>query len=119
VLALRGADALMTPVCFFAHLGNCQGRLVRAHLIPKQRIKREVQSRDRQHPPLPMNDVIWDPRCWTWMCGGYGYGNAGHHGRFDAKQLRIPRYRLPEGVEEFAEEYGLVWSLDRDYGSRV
>lgn len=101
----------MIPTCFFAHRGDCDGRLVKAHLIPKQRIKREKQSL------LPKDDLqwlIWDERVWTYMCGG-PTGLGGHHGAFDAKQIRIRRSHLPEGVEEFAAEYGLEWSLERDY----
>jgi hypothetical protein len=103
------------PECFFAHLGGCEGRLVKAHLIPKQRIKREAFYRFKEdwgHKRL--REHIWDPRCWAWMCGG-PTGIGGHHGQFDAKQIRLNYVELPSGVKEFAEEYGLEWSLERDY----
>ena len=118
------------PECFFAHLGGCEGRLVKAHLIPKQRIKAaysSAASRARAVSLVPLEapmqalidrrseDVIWDPRVWVPMCGGLT-GIGGHHGAFDAKQIRLRRDELPEGLEEFAREYGLEWSLDRDYG---
>lgn len=104
----------MIPTCFFAHRGDCDGRLVKAHLIPKQRIKREF-PKSLENLDIPTRlEILWDPRCWTWMCGG-PTGLGGHHGAFDAKQIRIRRSHLPEGVEEFAAEYGLEWSLERDY----
>lgn len=109
----------MIPTCFFAHRGDCDGRLVKAHLIPKQRIKRDARFPNGlvgyDMPNVVLHPVVWDPRCWTWMCGG-PTGLGGHHGAFDAKQIRIRRSHLPEGVEEFAREYGLEWSLERDYG---
>ncbi len=33
--------------------------------------------------------------------------------------LRVPRYRIPAAVEEFAEELGLGWWIDREYGERA
>jgi hypothetical protein len=92
--------------------GPCDGQLVKAHLIPKQRIKREL------HRPLEeLFGIVWDERCWVPVCGG-PTGIGGHHGRLDSCQLSVPRSALPEGLEAFAEEYGLVWSLDRDFGLR-
>jgi hypothetical protein len=62
--------------------------------------------------------VLWDARCWVWMCGG-PTGVGGHHGMLDyARTLRIPRHVLPPELEEFAVEYGLEWSLERDYGPK-
>lgn len=110
------------PECFFSRLGGCEGRLVKAHLIPKQRIKRELRFQASFRPEVRSSAVerwlterVWDPRAWTHMCGGHGYGNAGHHGQFDNRQIRIFYDELPEGVKEFAREYGLEWSLERDY----
>jgi hypothetical protein len=106
----------MSPSCWFEYLGGCDGRLVKAHLIPKQRIKREVRV------PVTVgygiNEVVWDERCWTWMCGG-PTGIGGHHGAFDAKQIRIQPWDLPPSLLEYAQEYGLEWCLERDYGLNV
>jgi len=33
----------------------------------------------------------------------------------DGGKIRLTRAELPPAVEEFAAEYGLVWSLQRDY----
>lgn len=65
-----------------------------------------------------LDRVLWDERVVVPMCGG-ATGIGGHHGALDyARTLRIPRELLPHGVEDFAREFGLVWSLDRDYGAR-
>jgi hypothetical protein len=100
-----------TPGCWVAlnviGCGPCDGRLVKAHLIPKQTIRREV---GREH--------MWDDRVWVPVCGG-PQGIGGHHGALDySRRLRIPRDRIPEMVEEFAAEHGLVWWLEREYGER-
>lgn len=76
----------------------------RAHLVPKQRIKRE-------HPGLSASDLhllVWDSRCWVWAC-------RFHHAQFDNYRFRIPRCAVPRETEEYAAEHGLVWSLMRDY----
>lgn len=102
--------------CWLASFSEepCDGRLIRAHLIPRQRIVREVT---KTLPKDEAFEVIWDERVWVPVCGGV-MGNAGHHGMFDGKSLRVPRWALPEGVEEYAAQYGLGWSLDREYGPR-
>lgn len=92
--------------CWLAQFSEkpCDGRLRRCHLIPKQVIKREAQL------------SVWDARSWVWGCGG-PTGVGGHHGMLDSSRtLRIPRDRLPAGLEEFAAELGLSWWLDRTYG---
>lgn len=95
-------------VCFFASLpgaGPCDGRLVKCHLIPRQLLKRKGGNPK-------------DPRSFVLGCGG-PMGLSGHHGRLDTRgcnPLRIPRHRLPAGVEELAQELALVWWLDREYG---
>jgi hypothetical protein len=96
------------PECFFAHLGGCEGRLVKAHLVPKQTLKRELHL-DKTFPnPLT---PIWDSRCWRWMCGGWGYGSSGHHGAYDAYQIRL--HAWPEDFLEFLREYDIEWMADR------
>lgn len=81
----------------------CDGRLVRAHLIPKRLIKRS-------------GGAVWDRRAWVWACGG-PMGNGGHHGMLDASRtLRLPRGAIPAGTEELAIELGLEWFLDKEYG---
>jgi hypothetical protein len=106
--------------------GPCDGRLVKAHLIPKQRIRREVISARLAagaHSGWPstvaeraeLDRILWDERCWRWICGG-PMGLSGHHGQLDGRQLRVPLSSLPRELKEFADEHGLTWSLDRDYG---
>lgn len=94
--------------CWLAQFSEvpCDGQLVRAHLIPKQRIKREATAA-----------AVWDERVWVPACGG-PTGIGGHHGMLDGRQLSVPRSALPEGLEAFAAKHGLSWSLDRDFGLR-
>ena len=123
----------MKPRCFAADLpgaGPCDGRLVRAHLIPQSMLKREWSASKMGRGTSVGNGLaaqrwrkqemlVWDPRAWVWMCGGIS-GAAGHHGQLDfAKTLRIPRHRIPAGTEEMAVELGFGWWLDRTYGERT
>lgn len=97
------------PVCFLARFTDtrCNGRLVRAHLIPRQLLKREGHEA-----------LIPDSRTWVWACGGL-VGSTGHHGQLDySRTLRIPRAALPAAVEAVAAEMGLTWWLEREYGQR-
>ena len=114
------------PECFFAHLGGCEGQLVRAHLIPKQSLKREIGARIDPHCQYvprfcPYGSAcadcgesevlraVWDLRCWRWMCGGVT-GIGGHHGAFDAKQIRLDEW--PEDFLEFLRAYGIEWMAE-------
>lgn len=94
-------------ICFLAAFSDkpCEGRLIRAHLIPRQLLKREGLAA-----------FVDDHRGYVYACGG-AMGNSGHHGALDcARTLRVPRCALPAAVEEMAEELGLEWWLDREYG---
>lgn len=87
--------------------GECDGRLVRCHLIRRQVIRHEVGGKHEL-----------DPRSWVWACGGIT-GVGGHHGMLDwagVNRLHIPRDMLPSAVEEFAADLGLSWWLTREYG---
>ena len=84
-------------------MGPCDGRLVRCHLIPKPLLVR-AQGK------------VWDRRAWVWGCGGET-GINGHHGMLDnSRTLRIPRGKLPTGLEALAQELELEFYLDRTYG---
>lgn len=76
----------------------------RAHLVPKQRIKREF----RYLPASDLHLLVWDDRVWVWAC-------RFHHAQFDNYRFRLTREQLPGAVEQWAAEHGLVWSLMRDY----
>lgn len=83
----------------------CTGRLIRAHLIPRQLLNREGHA-----------DLIDDPRTYVLACGGIT-GIGGHHGEFDqTRTLRVPRWALPPDTEALARDVGLSWYLDREYG---
>ena len=98
----------LTERCWLAQFSNypCEGPLVRVHLVSKQAIKRK-------------GGEPWDPRAWVWACGGLSCGNEGHHGRFDAYKLRVPREALPAAVEALAEELNMGYYLERRYGPRA
>lgn len=106
----------------------CEGRLVRAHLLPRRELKAVWE---RAHhgavarlgggpvvalPWKKREDLVLDPRTWVWACGGI-MGQGGHHGMLDhSRTLRVPRSALPAGVEEVARLVGLEWWLEREYG---
>lgn len=109
----------MRPVCWPADQGltvtACDGQLIRAHLIPKQRIRRELRA---GRTVAELREIMWDSRAWVWCCGG-PTGSGGHHGQIDySRTIRILRAQLPPELEAFAEQYGLEWSLEHDYGPR-
>jgi hypothetical protein len=96
----------MRPRCFFADrdAGPCDGRLIRAHLVKQQVLKREGHGR-----------YCKDPRSWVWCCGG-PTGCGGHHGHMDRSlKVRIPRADLPTGFLAMMEEIGMSWYVERYY----
>jgi hypothetical protein len=129
------------PECWFSMLpdaGPCDGRLVRCHLIPRQKLEKgpyvdqygrrrpiaetEREALDIYVPGGPMvvvlSSVRRDVRSWVWGCGG-PMGPGGHHGQFKPDGPRpIARHRLPPALEEFAAELGLEWWVDWCYGPR-
>ena len=96
--------------CFFrGWAGPCDGRLIRAHLIRQQVLKRELNAG---------RALLEDPRLWVWCCGG-GVGLSGHHGQLDSsRSIRIPWHQLPPEFIELVDELGLGWWATREYGPR-
>ena len=97
----------VTPTCQLARFSDqpCDGRFVRAHIIRRQVIVKEAPEADPD-----------DWRVLVWACGG-PMGNGGHHGMLDqSRTLRIPPTAIPHATRRFAEEYGLTWWLEREYG---
>lgn len=94
--------------CWLAQFegGPCDGPTDRAHLVPKQRIRRELHG----HDPELVERVVWHPSCWVHAC-------RRHHADFDNRRFRVPRAALPGCVEVFARELDLGWSLDLDFGT--
>jgi hypothetical protein len=98
--------------CWFAWTlgapaGACDGHLVKAHLVPKQAIKRERRDAN-----------LWDQRAWVWACGG-PTGLGGHHGMFDCGRIAVPPEKLPPGLREYLAELGLEWMIERYFGRPV
>lgn len=124
---------MTSPTCWLAQFTDtpCDGRLCRVHLIPKALMRREfrygailVDKRwlPAQNPALEirkgqrwrLHRMEQDERPWVWGCGA---GGQGHHSMLDhSRTLRVPRAAIPEAVEAFAQQFGLVWWLDREYG---
>jgi hypothetical protein len=130
-------------VCFFKGwpgAGPCDGALIRAHLLPRQLLKREfpqgvafcdergrwVDARgefayddDKGLRMRSLRELCDDENAWIPCCGG-PMGVSGHHGMLDtSRKLRIPREKVPVKVEAFAEALGLGWYIDRTYGERA
>jgi hypothetical protein len=98
------------PLCWFARTlgppaGACGGQLVKAHLVPKQAIRRERRDAD-----------LWDRRCWVPACGGLT-GLGGHHGMFDSGRIAVPPEFLPVGLREYLHELELDWMIERYFGT--
>jgi hypothetical protein len=108
-----GLTPALNPRCWLAHncvwegpgeLPPCSGRLVRAHLIERQTLKREG-----------LGQLVDDERTWVLACGGEE-GSSGHHGLFDvSRTLRLRRSAVPPATIRFARQHGLEWYLDRRY----
>lgn len=62
-------------------------------------------------PRRDQKEIVWDPRCWRWMCGG-PTGLGGHHGQYDAKQIRIPPEQVPPDLLAYLAEYDLEWMIE-------
>ena len=123
--------------CFFAQrddAGPCLGRLVAAHLLPRQLLRREYRygcveeggrwwplERGEERHDLPyrsLDDLIRDPRSVVPMCGGL-HAHGGHHGQVvQPPTLRVAREELPEDFIEYVEELGLLWWIERTYKER-
>jgi hypothetical protein len=104
------------PRCFLARFSEepCDGLLVRCHLLPRSLLRRELAV-----DKMELARLMWDERIFVAACGGL-MGNTGHHGAFDtARTLKVPRWAIPAGLEEFAAEHRLGWWLDREYGERA
>jgi hypothetical protein len=107
------------PRCWFAEVlgppaGACDGQLVRAHLVPKQALKREMGGMDG----IDRATLLWDARSWVWACGG-PTGIGGHHGMFDCGRIAVPPEKLPPGLREYLAELGLEWMIERYFGRPV
>lgn len=115
-LSTTRATPLRSPVvegCWLARFSDrpCDGRFDRAHLIAKQTIKRELRG---QYDASELGKIVWHHTVWVHAC-------RRHHGDFDNWAIgfrRVRREDLPMGLEMFAEEFGLVPTLDRLYGLR-
>jgi hypothetical protein len=110
---------MTNPACYLATHGvyergempPCDGQLIRAHLVPRQLVKREFRGvQVVMGQTVTPDDIISSPASYVMACGG-PMGNGGHHGMFDqARTLRLPRAAVPAWTE------GLVLELDKAVG---
>lgn len=79
----------------------CEGRYDRCHVgFRKQTLRRAGLTEEQ----------VFDPRCWMYGCRKH------HEMSHWARTPPLDRRDLPESVEEFAQEHGLEYRLDADYG---
>jgi len=69
-----------------------------------------------------LEHLIDDERTWVPACGGMT-GLGGHHAAHDPmlsarRELAVPRWAIPEELEQLMSGVGLSWWLDRRYGER-
>lgn len=95
----------------------CDGRLIKAHLIPRQLLDREFPNGTTiLGTYYTLEDLLDHTATWVLACGG-PMGNAGHHGYLDvARRLRVPWRALPPATIGLARVLGLDWWLRREYG---
>lgn len=86
---------------------DCEGLVVRAHLIKEQTL-------------VAMGLSIaeaWHPDFWTAACNGIGTPHGGHHFRLDQGLVRLDRRDLPSRLERRASaDPRIAAQLDRLYG---
>jgi hypothetical protein len=87
--------------CWLRRLGGCDGRVERAHLVPKQRLRRDG---------LDEADV-WDPRVLVPLC-------RRHHHRLDQGFVEVDRADLPARFAGWLEEHGYGWAPGRGWVRR-
>lgn len=95
--------------CWLAAFSDvpCDGPTDRAHLLKKEVLKRELKIAATDE--VALQRFIWHPAVWVHAC-------RFHHGQFDAYRLKVPREKLPETCERFADIFGLTWLVERTYG---
>jgi hypothetical protein len=113
--------------CFFKQfapkgLRDCDGRIQNHHAIKQQTIK-SLFRKQKPRPQAPdvelrtykerLRDALSDTRNRLWAC-------KRHHDLHEkSKWIPVPRSEVPDELEDFAEEYGLGYDLDRQFGVRA
>lgn len=90
--------------CWFAEYATdpCAGRLEKAHILPKQLLRRE-----------DLGEHLWDEAVWVPGC-------RHHHFQFDAyRGLCVPLGAVPVETVAFADRHGLGWYLERRFTAEV
>ena len=81
----------------------CRGVHQAHHAIQRQVLRHET-------PKDHLEEILGDRRNLVRLC-------AKHHEWVTNHRIHFTRDELPESVEEFAAEHGLLWRLDHDYGA--
>jgi hypothetical protein len=106
--------------CYLARFSKkpCNGRIVKAHLIPRRHLRQQFHRLRRLGVDLPWanaQELIDDPATWVPACGGV-VGNSGHHGELDfSRTLRVPWSAIPDRTKALAALLRLDWWLEREY----
>lgn len=81
----------------------------RCHLIPKQRIRKQLRSDRPNLDPETLLRCVWHESMWVPGC-------RQHHSELDVSRvLRIPREDIPEITWAVAALFRVEWSLEYDY----
>jgi hypothetical protein len=108
--------------CFFHDfappgLRDCDGRIQNHHAITQARIKDLLKPRRvhlmedselRERKAL-LSKALKDPRNRIDAC-------VRHHQLWHNGRIVVPRDSIPSSLEQFAQDYELVWDLDRQFG---
>lgn len=111
VLRLNGSGCWVArilterPKAARSPLQSCDGRTDCHHLIPKRMLRREFQT------ALVLNALLEDARNGIPTC-------RRHHDQLESAAIKLARWELPVGVEQFAADVDLGWWLDRTFGER-
>lgn len=91
--------------CVLERLGACRGGLQAHHVVPRQRLRIAFSAA----PEWALELAVADSRNGLMLC-------EKHHGLHESK-LEWDDMPDPEGLQAFAEQYGVQWSLARDFGA--
>jgi hypothetical protein len=86
--------------------GDCDGPVEAHHVVPKQRVKHWLGF--MEIAPEDLWPIVWDDRNGVPLC------RDRHHHLVTVGALKLPAWKVPLAVYDFAAQYDLGWSLDRD-----
>jgi hypothetical protein len=135
-----GARVIMHPreACQLAQFDHrrrpCEGRLERAHLVPRQRVENAIWEALREAHIWRRQEGVCDPCLmfpWerddlillaAWDSRNAVIGCEGHHRRLDnhvTPELRIHAAALPDHAVEFIYDWGLESEAERRFDNFI